>query len=89
MVDKLPVIQNFLTFLGKNERAVYFVIIGVLGYLVWERDGQIRELNTVIQALQDKTIEHERKKGAIFENIVSEQIRQQMIRDEMLKNKSE
>lgn len=84
MVDKLPLIQNFFAFLAKNERALYLTIITALIVAVVYQYKDNRSLYAKFEALQNTTIEHERKKGAIFEEIVNQQIRQQMLREQML-----
>lgn len=86
MVEKITAIQGFFAFLTKNERAVYYVIIAVIGYLYWNETSENRKLYGTIYDMQSHTIEHERKKAAIFEDIVNQQIRQQMLRDQMLQN---
>ncbi len=84
MVDKLPLIKEFFAFLAKNERALYLTIIAVLiGAIVYQYKDN-RKLYEKFEALQNTTIEYERKKGAIFEEIVNQQIRQQMMREQML-----
>lgn len=88
MVDKLPVLQGFFAFLSKNERAVYFTIIFALGSAVYFLYNKNDELYGRIQTFQNATIEHERKKTAVFEDIVTEQIRQQLIREQMLKEQN-
>lgn len=84
MVDKLPVIKEFFAFLVKNERALYLTIITILGAAIVYQYKDNRKLYAKFEALQNTTIEYERKKGAIFEEIVNQQIRQQIMREQML-----
>ena len=89
MLDKLPLIKDFFAFLAKNERALYLTIITVLVTAIVYQYKDNRKLYSRIEVLQNTTIEYERKKGAIFEEIVNQQIRQQMLREQMLKEKTE
>lgn len=89
MVEKLPIIQNFFAFLTKNERALYLTIITALIAAIVYQYKDNRKLYEKFETLQNTTIEYERKKGKIFEDIVNQQIRQQMMRDQILKEQNE
>lgn len=87
-MDKLPFLQSFFAFLSKNERAVWFTIIAALGYLNYIQYQENRKQYEAIIQEKNTTISYERKKAEDYENIIKEQIKQQFLRDQILKEQS-